>query len=235
MDCLMRLIARRSRGWIWIFVMIPLVLFSWQSICMNHASWGRRLESNNGLAFAAGSDIHLGSFQQASTDTPTSTSTPTGTTTGTTTGTATSTPTGTTTGTVTGSLSPSITGTQYTPSPSPSLTETPILSYTGTPDVIGTMIAVPTGIFTFTLEGPVGTATASATLIPFPNVTFESPQLTKTFVLNYRKNPPDETAFPKGNRLNDEVWRRFGVLVVIVAFWIGLAIWLLLTAVLDRE
>ena len=97
------------------------------------------------------------------------------------------------------------------------------------------MIAVPTGIFTFTLEGPVGTATASATLIPFPNVTFESPQLTKTFVLNYRKNPPDETAFPKGNRLNDEVWRRFGALTVIVAFWIGLAVWLILTAVLDRE
>jgi hypothetical protein len=166
--------------------------------------------------------------QQQATVTPTATITPT------LTATSTVSPTVTVTRTVT--LSPTTTASLTwtpvlvnSPTPSPSPTSLATVSATTTPDLIGTLLDMPTAVLTSTIGAPTVVLTETATLIPFPDITIQVPTVTGTDALNYLE------ALPKGG---SSIWVKLGrwwPLAVLLAFWLVLAVWFLVVRALDRN
>jgi hypothetical protein len=179
-------------------------------------------------------DPQGGINQQEATVTPTATITPT------LTATSTVSPTVTVTRTVT--LSPTVTASPtWTPvlvssaTPSPSPTSLATVSATTTPDLIGTLLDMPTAILTSTISAPTVVLTETATLIPFPDITIQVPTVTGTDALNYLQSPPGANGLPKGSA---SIWVKLGrwwPLAVLLAFWLVLAVWFLVVRALDRN
>ena len=202
--------------------------------CMKYA----RLD-NQGMAYAAlapgiDRDPRAGIAQQQATGSPTATITPTLTATGTLSPTVTVTGTATLTPTATASLTwtPAIT---FSPSPTASPTSQATVSATATPDLVGTLLALPTEILTSTLSEPGAMLTETATLIPFPEITIEVPPVTVTDAWNYLAAPPGSGGLPKGSV---PIWTKLGrwwPLLVLLVFWLVLAIWFLVLRLLDRK
>jgi hypothetical protein len=156
------------------------------------------------------------------------------------TATSTISPTGTVTRTVT--LSPTTTASPTwtpvlvsSPTPSPSPTSLATVSATTTPDLIGTLLDMPTAVLTSTIAAPTVVLTETATLIPFPDITIQVSTVTGTDALNYLEAPPGANGLPKGST---SIWAKLGrwwLLGVIMAFWLVLAIWFLVVRALDRN
>jgi hypothetical protein len=172
-------------------------------------------------------------FQQT-TPSPTTTNTPTLT--------ATYTLSPTPTVTMTATLSPTVTASSTaTQELVASATETaspasqPTEAATATPDLIGTLLDMPTELAASTTAGAGAVLTETATLIPFPNITIEVQAATSTDTLNYLQASPGKNGLPKGSA---SIWAklgRFWPLAVILLFWLGLAVWFLVVRTLDRK
>jgi hypothetical protein len=179
-------------------------------------------------------DRQVGYAQQQATLTATATITPTLT--------ATSTITRTVTATVTATLSPTATASptwtqvfDFSTTPTASSTSLETATATTTPDLVGTLLALPTEMLTPTISGQGMVLTETATLVPFPKVTIENPIITGTEALNYLEAPPGANGLPKGSA---SIWVKLGrlwLLVILLAFWLFLAIWFLVVRLLDRD
>jgi hypothetical protein len=202
--------------------------------CMKYA----RFESGR-VAFAAlapmvDRDPRGGINLQEATVTPTATITPTLT--------ATSTISPTATITASATLSPTATASptwtpveNLSPTPSASPTGQATVSATTTPDLIGTLLDMPTEMMTSTLIVPGGVLTETATLVPFPKITIEVPTVTRTDVLNYLEAPPGDNLLPKGSA---SIWVKLGrlwPLAILLTLWLVLTIWFLVMRALDRS
>ena len=116
-----------------------------------------------------------------------------------------------------------------------SLTSQPTEAATATPDLIGTLLDMPTELAASTTAGAGAVLTETATLIPFPNITIEALRATSTDALYYLQAPPGESGLPKGSA---SIWAKLGrywPLAVILLFWLGLAVWFLVVRTLDRN
>jgi hypothetical protein len=206
----------------WIACFIVLVA------CMKHAR-----NEGAGVVAVLHDPQAVYAFQQT-TPSPTVTNTPT------LTATYTLSPTPTVTITVT--LSPTVTASQTaTQELVASATETtsptsqPTEAATATPDLIGTLLDMPTELAASTTAGAGAVLTETATLIPFPNITIEALRATSTDALYYLQAPPGESGLPKGSA---SIWVKLGrywPLVVILLFWLDLAVWFLVVRTLDRN
>lgn len=213
---------------LWIVCFIVLLA------CMKHA----RIESE-GVAYAALAPIAdrnapAGIAQQQATVSPTATITPT------ITATSTISPTMTVTGTAT--LSPTQTASPtatpvlvLSPTASASPSSLPTVAATTTPDLVGTLLALPTELVTSTIGAPGAVLTETATLIPFPNITVVVSAATKTDTLFYLEVPPGANGLPKGSA---SIWVKLGrwwPLAIILSIWLGLVVWFLVVRALDRD
>jgi hypothetical protein len=221
---------------LWIICFIALLA------CMKHA----RMSSAD-IAYAAQGPAAVFerkpqariALQQA-TVSPTATIPLTATITPTLTSTSTITPTHTVTSTA--SLSPTATASltwtpvlAFSPTPTASPTGLTTIPATSTPDLVGTLLALPTALLTSTVSGPGVVLTETATLIPFPKITVKIPTRTSTDTLNYLEAPPGPNSLPKGSA---SLWLklgRFWPVVLILIFWLGLAVWFLVVRFLDRH
>ncbi len=171
-------------------------------------------------------DARGGINLQQATVTPTATITPTLTATGTISPTVTVTRTATLSPTA--SASPTWTPvfvSSPTTSPSPSSQAT--VSATTTPDLIGTLLDMPTAILTSTIGAPPVVLTETATLIPFPDITIQIATATSTDALNYLEAPPGENGLPKGSASIPMKLRRWWPVAFILFFWLVLSVWFL--------
>ncbi len=221
-------------------LLIGVVCFIALIACMKHARFGIE-----GTAYAAqefpGGENPASIARQQPTVTLTATITPTVTasnTAATPTQTATS---GTTTLTPSATSSPTATPVLAVSStPTASATSLPTLTATPTPELTGTELPLPTipppaVLVTTTASAPAGVLTATATLIPFPNITVETLAATSTDALNYLEAPPGASSLPKGG---ESLWarlRRFWPLAIILFFWLVLGVWFVALRVLDRK
>jgi hypothetical protein len=179
-------------------------------------------------------DLPGGINLQQATGTPTATITPT------LTATSTISPTVTVTSTVTlsATATPSPTWTQVlaaSPTPSGSPTGLATVSETATPDLIGTLLDMPTALLTATIGAPAVVVTQTATLVPFPEITIRIPTVTGTDALNYLEAPPGANGLPKGSA---SIWVKLGrwwPVALLLAFWLALAVWFLAMRALDRN
>ena len=101
---------------------------------------------------------------------------------------------------------------------------------------------------TATLEGgvtetPVGTEqttpenleagpTLTATLIPFPSVTIEYPQVTPTDILMSLESLAGSTALPKGRPITGTNLLRLWPLAVLLALWLVLVVWFVVAQII---
>ena len=179
-------------------------------------------------------DPQEGIYLQQATVTPTATITPT------LTATSTISPTVTVTRTVT--LSPTATASPtWTPvlvgSPTPSASPNSLATATATttPDLIGTLLDMPTAILTSTIGTPAVVVTETATLIPFPDITIQVATATSTDALNYLEAPPGGNSLPKGSASTWVKLGRWWPLAIVLTFWLVLTVWFLVVRALDRN
>ena len=179
-------------------------------------------------------DPQAGLVLQQATPSPTATITPTLTATST----LSPTPTVTVTATLTPTLTPSSTATvaqSSSPTVSPSPTGPPTEAVTDTPDLVGTLLDMPTELAATAEEGQGATPVDTPTYIPFPKITIVALAATGTDVLNYLQAPPGSNRLLKGEVSTWMKLRKFWPLAVILAFWLGLAVWFLVVRLLDRN
>lgn len=149
-----------------------------------------------------------------------------------------STPAATPSATVTATPSPLASSTPGQPQ-QPSSTPAPLLQPTVTaelPDLLATLVLTGTLPVSQTVETPSTAITATATLLPFPTVTYIYPQQTVTGALLSAEHPPGVSGPPKDARpVGSKAVLAAGLLILLLAVWAGLALWFLVAYIMMRR